>query len=419
MVNIENTNHEKTLVATESFEQELPEKRRFYYFLYLFAFLILIYAIQDFQTSRNVTGTIGSRGGVHATLLTILVLLSLYYLYSILLFGLSISPVQITLWGIFLWIAIVNLIQGGDEWIMAIHLGLSCLWILSHHFFSSYLRHWKEALPQVLVIVTLLFFFYTFSALYATQSLHSYLMRRGKDEIAVVNLVYSVIVFFPWVALMKNRWVRMLGTGLILLVVAVSMKRGAIVVVPLMWSAYLFVEAIVNKQGLIRPFAGALFFILIFGSGMIVADLSSDGFLSKRFSSKELASGSGRTEAWIAGFEEISKRPFVDLVFGYGSGGSLKFFGTGAHNEWLEFIFNFGVFGGVLYALFLLSIFLQGLKLIINSSPYAPTYMMAFVYVSVVGVFSGVYFVHHTFYIFALLGTIEGLQLGDSKALDI
>lgn len=385
-----------------------PNKKRIYFFLYFFFALVLIYAIQDFQTGRNTVAVTGARGGVYAALFSVLAVLGSYYILTV--WNIPLSSLSIVLWLITFYVLIVDLLQVVNLWSAAVHLGLSVLWILVVHFFTNYLRCYPEALSQVLVCVGIMFLFYIFSFFYASYYIHSYLLQFGKDRLAVLNLSYGVIVFLPWIALIRTKVWRRLGFLVVLLVVLISMKRGAIVVLPLMMVAAMFVETAAEKKSP-GPFIGkVLLLLLFFIAGLAIADQWSGGFLSKRFSSEELASGSGRSHAYRFALQEYWQRHSpLDLLFGYGSGGSLRFFGTGVHNEWLEFLFSFGLLGVVLYGLLFLVLIWKVFRLTVNSSFYAPAYAMAVTYMLIVGLYGGIYFVHSTLYIMMFFGAVEGL----------
>lgn len=388
----------------------IQSKKRNFIFFYLFALLVLIYAITDFQSSRNVAGVVGERGPVHITLFLIIFVLGLYYISSIVANGIYFSAEKVILWIITLWILVVNLITNTDRWNMAIHIGLSCLWILTHHYFSSYLRRWNNALPRIQLFISVMFLFYVFSALYASYNLRVYLAERGHDQFAVVNLAYNVLVFLPWVWMFKRQKIRQAASLLIFLVIAVSMKRGAIVVFPLMFGAAIVIDSIVKKQGLSRPLLKTFFFIVLFIIGLLIADHLSGGFLSKRFETDNLMEGSGRAHSYKEGIEKINMRSPVAWISGEGSGTTLRYFGTGAHNEWIEFALNFGFIGVLFYSLLLLFLSLKSFKLTIRRSRYASAYAIVLINFSVIGIYSGVYFMHSTFYLMALLGAVEGLE---------
>jgi hypothetical protein len=396
--------------------QQVPKSdNRMHVFLYLFILMILIYAVQDFQTSRNTTAVIGAaRGGVHVTLFAILTALAGYYSCTV--WGAAgLSPVKLCLWSIFGWIGIASALQSSSLWGLAVQWGLSALWILTYHFFSTYVRRFSSAFSQMQVFIAIMFVFYVFSALYASYNIHVYLVQKGQDRLAVVNMVYSVLVFLPWLSLVVGKKKRLAGFILVLLVVLASMKRGAIIVFPLMICTSMLVEAVVRKKELWRPATKIIFSLAFFLAGLLTADHLSNDFLSKRFSSEQLASGSGRSHLYSSALHEIAQRPFTDLLVGRGSGSSMQFIGNAMHNEWLEFLFSYGVIGVVLYAMLLLALASQALKLLKYKSRYAPAYAMSVVYILFVGMFGQIYFAHSTLYIMALYGTIDGLVQNESS----
>lgn len=382
-------------------------KTRGHFFLYLVFSLILLYAVQDFQSSANTGARDAVRDPVHLTLVMILVGLGMYYVYTAIRHGIKRHPVAQALWLITWWVAVVNLIQHVSTWSVAVHCGLSMLWILAYHFFSSYLQCHPSAWRHMQACVVIMFGFYVFSALYATL-----VLRMMYNRIVVVNLAYSVLVFLPWLELISSKWMRRLAIGLVFFVVLVSMKRGAIIVLPIMLSTSLAVKAIIGKKGG-SAFVRNIIVLVLLLVGFLAADQWTGGYLSERFSPESLSSGSGRTQLYSYAIEDISQRSLWNLLIGRGSGSSIQMLGTGVHNEWLEFFFSFGVIGITLYGLFFCSLGWRVLQLIKKASPYASAYAMAITYVFVVGMYGGIYFVHSTLYIMAFLGAVEGLTVRD------
>ena len=413
-----------TVVATKEYSgyeslQKGSDNKRLYFLLYLLTFLFLIYGILDIQTNANTVVKTGVRGAVHVTLFIILLFLGSYYALT---FGREtlFSPVKTVLWLIFGWIFLSNLFQyifiTVDTWSVLTQLGLSLLWLLIYHFFSYYVQRCPKAFPQIQICIMIMFGFYVFSYIYGMHSLRTHLIHVGQDRLPVVNLAYSVVVFSPWLLLVRRKGLRLCGMGIVLLSVLVSMKRGAIIVFPLMLSASMLVEALISKRNVLRTFLKIICVMILFFMALFVADIASNGYLSDRFSSKELSDGSGRANAFRVALQEISHRPPWYFLIGRGSDGSMKHFGGGLHNEWLEFLYNFGLIGGVFYALLILALSMQVSRLIVSSSPFAPAYVMVVVYVLVVGMFGIIYFAHTTLYVMAFVGAVEGLTLKNKMA---
>ena len=377
--------------------------------LLLFGF-ILLYAFQDFQTSANAGVKDVGRSEVHLLLVVILAFLGAYYIRSVTRGKLVKSHITTVLWLLTGWIIVVNLIQGVNDWIVAVQLGLSILWILVYHFFSNYIRRFPNAWLNIQICIGSVFVFYVFSALYA-----AYTMQLMYSRIAVVNLVYSVLVFLPWISLMSIKWMRNLGHVLVFFIIMISMKRGAIIAYPLMLITWLFLRSI-HERNIGRTAIRIVLMVVLFYGSLIAVDQVTGGFLSNRFSAESLAAGSGRTQFYGTVIQEISQRSAEDLILGLGSGSSIQLLGTGVHNEWLEFAFSFGFVGVILYLLLFHALAKRTIKLIRESSPYAASYAMESVYMLVVGMVGGIYFVHSTLYAMAFFGIVEGLTINDQKS---
>src|SRR5699024_9250652 len=97
-------------------------------------FVLLIYAIVDISSSRNLGLGLQNRSSVHLVLLVVIFVLLVFDFLYFLRDGISFDFVVISLIFIALWINLVNLINNMDLWTAVVHLGLSILWILSYQY---------------------------------------------------------------------------------------------------------------------------------------------------------------------------------------------------------------------------------------------------------------------------------------------
>ena len=95
------------------------------------------------------------------------------------------------------------------------------------------------------------------------------------------------------------------------------------------------------------------------------------------------------------------------MFFGTGGDSTLKILGVNAHNEWLEFMFCYGIVGVILYLSFILSLVFRYYTLLREGSQYASHWGMLTVYVILVGMFGMFYFAHSSFYVFFFIGLLE------------
>jgi O-antigen ligase len=376
---------------------------RFPVYLYVLFFALAVYAVHDLLTTANVGLRGADRSSVHSSVLAIIVILSLYLL-STLLRAFTITPIMLSLLAVFLWCSLVDASRNGLDWLSVARLGLAALWLLIYHFFRTYLLRCPGALRHVEVGVLCFFLFYLGAATYAAVAISA-----TYDEIAVVNMVYNVLVFLPWLFLFERKRLRLLGIGAACFVVALSMKRGAIAVFPLMILLPLLVEARMARprySHMVRivAFAAILFLCLY------VANRCTDGFLLERFAYDQLIDGRGRQEIYSRALDAISNRSSLDFLIGSGTAYAMAFNGGSAHNDWIEFLFSYGLVGALLYAAFICLLLTRLWALIARKSRLAAGFCSAVVYVFIVGLYGMVYFSHATLFIMAFLGAADGLS---------
>ena len=97
---------------------------------------------------------------------------------------------------------------------------------------------------------------------------------------------------------------------------------------------------------------GFLFVVLIF----FLYDVGLLDGLIDRFNSEDLKDGSGRTRIWEVGLDTFQKRGLITLFLGEGVGAAnimalINGIYFSPHNNFLEFLYNFGLIGLVLFVL--------------------------------------------------------------------
>ncbi len=389
-----------------------PKKSFFSFNLYLYIIfsVVFLYAFVDAQTSSS-TGFRGSeRTQVYIFLLLAIFLMSIYNvryaLKQIRLLTLTNSLLLITIW-----VTFVNIIQEANIWVFATHIVLSVWWIMAYHFFYNYLYNNPNSLNKIIFLFSLMCLFYVSTAMFAADNI-----SMLYDRIAVVNLAYNVIVFLPLIGLMANGIFKKIFFAIVLGVVIVSMKRGAVIVYPLMIIAMMLTEAKINKEK-IKAFAKIILVFILFLVGLVIADNFTGGYLSQRFSLEELSTGSNRDILYSTAIDSIIQRSAFDFFIGTGSGSSGIELGLNVHNEWLEFLFSFGLIGLICYFIFIVTMIKCYFNLLKHRSRYAAAYSMAVVYVIVIGMVGMIYFVHSSFYIMSFCGIVDYLAKEENKCL--
>lgn len=382
------------------------KKNKYYILTFIFLF-ILNYAIQDVMHSENLGLRNVDRSKVYISLFLLIGILGMQYIYSLIEKKLKVSSTELTLWCITIWIIIVDVLRSTNLWSALVHIGLSILWIFVYSFFYYYLIKNPFSISRLMKYIMIMFIFYIFATVYAKYNIQSIYNR-----IAVVNMVYNVLVFLPWTTLISNRRLRNLSFFVTIIIVVISMKRGAMIVLPIMLVLYFIVEGIV-KNKYISVYLKILFFALIFITIVGCIDQYSGGYITNRFSQESLSSGSGRSVIYSSILLDIKQRNIVDLLIGSGSASSLNSIGFAAHNDWLEFLYSYGIIGTILYLTLFWGFLKRSLNLIKSKSKYSAPYTMGVAYIFLIGMVGMIFFSHSTFYIMALFGTVNGLVVSE------
>jgi len=312
------------------------------------------------------------------------------------------SPIVGWLVAIGLAIALSNIIQGQFSWTAAVHLGMITWWVLTMLFFSR-LAYWKpQSTRNLVTIFTLAFYVYVFASWIAAQRIGTTYSIVNP----VINAVYFVVACAPFVLLAKHTFARYVGVATLLISVAISFKRGAIVATALMLLVVLWT---VKRNDRVRSRVAPLVFLpLLLWLGYSLADWFSGGYLSVRFSIEELQDGSGRGRIYDVLWRSVREANVLELFFGRGSEGTTALVDTGAHNQWLEVLVNFGLLGLVAYFGLIVALIRTALVATRDQARLNLAVCAVVTYLVVVGFYSGTLFVHQTFYATAMLGLWHG-----------
>lgn len=383
-------------------------KVRFYPFLYLLWFVVIMYSVNDMATSTNAYQAQGDRSSVYVFLIAILGVLGLYYLFNFKLY--TFAPMT-PLLAMAIWVFADNLIlgnfYGGARWTALTHFGLVVWWYLAVVFGHNYVSNNKYKEKQVIVLIMAMFVYYCYK--FVEIAIAS---NETHDETTVLNLIYRVIVFIPIVSILETKWLKNSTMAIIFILTVVSMKRGALIVLPVMLLAGSLLDRN-KKKNFIKTIVSFVAIIVFAVIVIQVINSLTGGFLAERFSWESLTDGSSRSEKYATAIEAISQRSFLQFMLGVGSGPR-----SGIHNEILEFLYTFGFIGFCTYAAMFVSMVRRLRTLYVERSKYASVYGMIFVFIFMVGLYSGVCFTHSTFYIMLTLGIIER-KITEERSLNV
>lgn len=226
-------------------------------------------------------------------------------------------------------------------------------------FFSFYYLTKKGYLEEKhLVRFFILMLPIAIAVFYHTKSTVLLSLAIGSENV-VNNTAYLFVSLIPFVFfLSKKKILSVIGLLILVFFIIQGAKRGALVTAAIgviVFAYYQFINTPPNKrrQGYVIALVGLCFMV-----AFTVHFIESNEFLIHRM--QEIPKGaSGRdiiyTNLLMAWYNSDS---ILNYVFGFGFVATIQKSGAGnlAHNDWLELLINFGLFGVVIYLILFLSI---------------------------------------------------------------
>lgn len=208
--------------------------------------------------------------------------------------------------------------------------------------------------------------------------LQNWRFMNAIDE-AHMGTAYWILFLMPILLHTPHKWLRYAGLILVGAILFASLKRGGILAFGCGLLAYLFVKEILIG----RKFTKLIFFVIAIMALVlvfIVVDNALDNLFTERFMNIKDDGGSGRDQVWATTWRMIQQSEFEHLLFGHGHNSVLTNspLRLSAHNDFLECIYDFGLFGSLFYFMLHISLIRQIFRNIRLRNPEAA--IMAFTY---------------------------------------
>lgn len=178
------------------------------------------------------------------------------------------------------------------------------------------------------------------------------------DAPGAINSIYYIIMFLPFVLDVKKSTLKAVLVLLITFCVLISLKRTAFFALVFSLSGYFIVEyssRMKKKKKRLYLLLGSLLVagLMMYLYNYLVEVLNLD--IIVRLNNLKSDWGSGRNIIYEDVWAAIKSTPFMERFFGYGYNGV---FLTGAaslsaHNDFLEVLYDYGLFGFALYISFI------------------------------------------------------------------
>lgn len=200
---------------------------------------------------------------------------------------------------------------------------------------------------EISVVFFVLFPIFIIQFYQSTQNLK---LDKFNDDYIVNNKVYLFIGLLPFVFLIKNRIIAILSLMLTWFYIVQSAKRAAVLIG--LVSFLLFVFYNFRRSDTKNEMNGLVRFSLI--SGAIILGyrfFSENDFLITRMNEMLDGDSSGRDVIAKEAFQKwYNSGNVVNYLFGFGYNSVLHITGHVSHNDWLDMIVSYGIFGLFLYS---------------------------------------------------------------------
>lgn len=230
-----------------------------------------------------------------------------------------------------------------------------------------------------------------------------------------VNSIYYPICFLPWT--LTSRKKSIISIIIALVCVLLSSKQGAFIAVSLVILCYSLSYLSTSGKVIKLKAIILLGLFVILGSYLYsyVVDTYNANIL-EGFSSLSDDGGSGRAEIYSKVIDKLSDSDLFQLFFGHGGLNSVaNDIGISAHNDILEILYDYGIFGFILYFLFVFFLFRKTYLSVRNKSDISLKLSATVCVFLVLTMVSHVFFVlKYSLFLFSLFGmSINQLSMND------
>lgn len=256
-----------------------------------------------------------------------------------------------------------------------------------------------ERTVMIGLIISSIIMFLSFLSSYETQMLYTL-----SDETRT-NSFYIFLFIAPLFLLSKSNIIRIGSLLFVAGVMIFSLKRGGAIALGLsVLSYFLVLKHCSNRRVNLKIIFIVLFFFIC--SIIIVQELQSYiDSLSYRLSSLSEDEGSDRVSVYSVTWGMIANSNIISVLVGHGWNMVLNNspMQMSAHNDLLEVLYDFGIFGISMYILFVYRLFTQLINMIRKRSPYAAPFAFSVISFSVISSIAHVIIYPFYFIVFTMV----------------
>lgn len=330
-----------------------------------YSYLFLLLSLVVFLVLKIIRGTstTSEQGGVWNLIQILFIGIGLYVLFSKNKSYRSIKGIRYYLsFFIYIWIlAFIPFITsykiGLSEWFhfLTIPYGVMVLLAFFHVGGKADLKQYSWILWFCFVIISILFF-------RGMQSFRSDAIRSGST-----SDVYYIVGLLPIILINTVKKYKIVPFLIAFACILMSNKRGAFFILGAMMVIYYIMPSDPNKKAnnMVGRFVLVSIVLAVAYLFMIWMTSIYDFNMLSRVEQIEEDGGSGRWDRWVYLVSKLfGSNSIIRLIFGYGSGAVMDLTGGGhAHNDFVEFLFDYGIVALILYIVFYVAMIKEGVSM--------------------------------------------------------
>ena len=182
------------------------------------------------------------------------------------------------------------------------------------------------------------------------------------------NIGYLIVSIFPLLFFLKKNLIKYLLLSLVVIMVFISAKRGAILIAGLSTVWFLFFDL---KKSTGKQKVTILLLMCLAGTFLYryLSEVFEESYYLNYLLEKTIAGdSSGRDVLYSRAWKQFEDGSLLNVIFGYGADSTYTILGNRAHNDWLELLINQGIVGVLVYAILWFEIFRCWVKSKTNSN---------------------------------------------------
>lgn len=234
----------------------------------------------------------------------------------------------------------------------------------------------------------------------------------GNEEQGRFNLVFFPLLTTPWILLLKNRWLKNLLFIGIFIIVLLSQKRSAFIIMVVMLLPYILYEVRSYQNKLLGiTILGML--VIVFTVSFVIYSETGESSIIDRINSMSEDEGSGRLPIYNAVLVLQNRSSLIEWLWGHGHYAVRRdspFF-MSAHNDFLEVLYDYGILVFVMYLLLWWYVVRNLFRMYKEKSEYFISYFSSVVVFGFMSLVSHlVLYASNFIYLVCFWGAIEALQ---------